>query len=381
VKTVPLGELCDINVGRTPSRAEPAYWGAGHRWLSIADMNQGHVIAETKEQITDAGARAGRIVQPGTVVLSFKLSIGKVGITEVPLYTNEAIAALPVRDRGTLDPRYLMRSLQAQDLAGDANRAAMGATLNKKSLAQIPIPLPSLDEQLRMASILDQADGLRAKRRQVLAHLDSLTQAIYEEMFGDQSFDLLTAREVMPTMRNGVSPASAGALKFQVLTLSAITQGAFDFRAAKLGTFVTEPSAEKRVSRLDFLMCRGNGNKDLVGAGVYAAEDHPDLVFPDTVIAGRVDPERVRMPFLEAAWRRNSVRRQIEAVARTTNGTYKVNQKGLAAVTLPIPPLRMQDEFGHRIGGVRSARKAVECALALDDQLFSSLQRRAFAAN
>lgn len=175
MRSATLDELCEINVGRTPARAEPAFWGSGHRWLSIADMNQGLSIRDTKEQITAAGARAGKVVQPGTVLLSFKLSIGKVAIADVPLYTNEAIAALPIKDDALLDARYLMRALQAMDLASGSNRAAMGATLNKRSLAQIQLPLVSLPEQRRIAAILDQADAIRAKRRQVRAHLDSLT--------------------------------------------------------------------------------------------------------------------------------------------------------------------------------------------------------------
>ena len=78
MRMVALTELCDINVGRTPSRDNPAFWGIGAPWLSIADMNQGREILRTKEQITSEAARAGKLVEPGTVLLSFKLSIGKV---------------------------------------------------------------------------------------------------------------------------------------------------------------------------------------------------------------------------------------------------------------------------------------------------------------
>lgn len=152
-----LHELCEINVGRTPARANLGFWGEGEPWLSIADMNQGRIITRTKEQITAAGARAGRQVPPGTVLLSFKLSIGKVALAGIPLYTNEAIAALPIRDAERLDHRYLMRALEVLDLVGDSNRAAMGATLNKATLARVRVPLPPLGEQQRIVAILDQA--------------------------------------------------------------------------------------------------------------------------------------------------------------------------------------------------------------------------------
>src|SRR5437016_11790708 len=105
-KSMRLGELCSINIGRTPARNRPEFWGPGHRWLSIADMNQGRSLRTSKEFITNTAIRECncKAVDVGTVLMSFKLSIGKVGIAEVPLYTNEAIAALPILDGQPLRP-------------------------------------------------------------------------------------------------------------------------------------------------------------------------------------------------------------------------------------------------------------------------------------
>jgi len=320
--TVALGELCRITVGRTPARAAPEYWGQGHPWLSIADMNQGLSIRSTKEQITELGATRGRQIDPGTVLLSFKLSIGKVAIAAIPLYTNEAIAALPIRRPAQLDTKYLLRTLQAMDLSTGSNRAAMGATLNQKYLSSVEIPLPPLPEQRRIVAILDQADNLRTKRRQVLAHLDTLTQFIYETVMESESFDLLGAGEIMPRMRNGVSPATGGRYLANVLTMSAITSGTFAPGSVKSGLFASEPPPDKRVSSKDFLVCRGNGNLELVGVGVSSPIDRMDLVFPDTVIAGRVEESKATIAFLEVAWRQRTVRRQIESLAALRNQAW-----------------------------------------------------------
>src|SRR5580692_1317088 len=104
--TQPLGTLCDITIGRTPSRNRPELWGGEHPWLSIADMNQGSLIRATKEKITGLGVSesGSRLIPKGTVLLSFKLSIGKVAVTDIDIFTNEAIAALPI-----LDPTKLIR--------------------------------------------------------------------------------------------------------------------------------------------------------------------------------------------------------------------------------------------------------------------------------
>lgn len=182
---ITLSELCDIQVGRTPPRADPAMWGKGVPWLSIADMSQGNEITHTKEQVTQLGAAKGKLISPGTVLLSFKLSIGKVAIAKIPMLTNEAIAALPIKDPSRLNNRYLLRILETMDLAARSNRAAMGATLNKAKLRSIRIPLPPLDEQRRIAAILDQADAIRTKRRDQLDRLGNLVSSIFLDMFGD----------------------------------------------------------------------------------------------------------------------------------------------------------------------------------------------------
>src|SRR5689334_3294562 len=113
-QTAELESLCEITIGRTPSRSRLDYWNSGsHPWLSIADMNQGRFIRTTKEKITDSAVNESgcRQVSPGTLLLSFKLSIGKVSVSDIPLYTNEAIAALTIKDRGKIDPSFLYWAL------------------------------------------------------------------------------------------------------------------------------------------------------------------------------------------------------------------------------------------------------------------------------
>jgi len=185
--SAPLGSLCEVSIGKTPSRERSDFFGPGCPWLSIADMNQGRAIKTTRETITSRAVQEAKmkLVTPGTVVMSFKLTVGKVGIAQVPLYTNEAIAHLPIRDPSRLLPEYLCWALQSVDLSRTADRAAKGVTLNSAKLKEIRIPLPPLPEQRRIAAILDQADALRAMRRQLIAQLDTLAQSIFLDMFGD----------------------------------------------------------------------------------------------------------------------------------------------------------------------------------------------------
>ena len=164
-------------------------------------------------------------------------------------------------------------------------------------------------------------------------------------MFGDDRYEVKKVKTIMRDMRNGVSPSKKGTCVEKVLTLSAITQGSFDPGSWKDGTFDECPSTDKRIRTGEFYICRGNGNRSLVGTAVYSPEVRLDLVFPDTVIAAQVDEDVILLPYLDIAWKMPSVRAQIEDNARTTNGTYKINQNIISNIELTIPPIEKQREF------------------------------------
>ena len=187
MRTVSLKEICDIQIGKTPSRSVPEYWGGELPWVTISDFAAGRIVTTTKERITRIGAvkSGSKRIPRGTLLLSFKLSLGKRAVSGGDLFTNEAIAALHVRDHDVADRDYLYWALGSIDYDRLVDRAAKGKTLNKAKLNILQIPLPPLSEQRRIAGILDSADALRAKRRAALARLETLTQSIFLDMFGD----------------------------------------------------------------------------------------------------------------------------------------------------------------------------------------------------
>ena len=188
MRTVSLREICDIQIGKTPSRSVPEYWGGELPWVTISDFAAGRIVTTTKERITRIGAvkSGSKRIPRGTLLLSFKLSLGKRAVSGCDLFTNEAIAALHVRDHDVADRDYLYWALGSIDYDRQmVDRAAKGKTLNKAKLNILQIPLPPLSEQRRIAGILDSADALRAKRRAALARLETLTQSIFLDMFGD----------------------------------------------------------------------------------------------------------------------------------------------------------------------------------------------------
>ena len=176
MRTVSLQQICDIQIGKTPSRSVPEYWGGELPWVTISDFAAGRIVTTTKERITRIGAAksGSKRIPHGTLLLSFKLSLGKRAVSGCDLFTNEAIAALQVLDHDVADRDYLYWALGSIDYDRLVDRAAKGKTLNKAKLKILQVPLPPLAEQKRIAGILDAADALRAKRREALGQLDTL---------------------------------------------------------------------------------------------------------------------------------------------------------------------------------------------------------------
>jgi type I restriction enzyme S subunit len=163
-----------------------------------------------------------------------------------------------------------------------------------------------------------------------------------------------------------------------VLTLSAVTGGRFDPEQSKNAVFDREPDESQLAMDGTFLICRGNGNLDLVGRAQVAAGAPTGTAFPDTVIACRADPNRVVNSYLLAVWSTRAVRSQIESGARTTNGTHKVNQNLLGSVVIPVPPMDLQRRFAEVAERLAEAHAASSRARSGAERLFESLLYRTF---
>ena len=387
LSTAPLGELCEVNIGRTPARERAEFWGPGSPWLSIADMNQGRDLTTTKETITDLAVRECncRAVPEDTVLLSFKLSIGKVGIARVPLYTNEAIAALPIRDTGKLFPGYLYWALQSIDLTLGLDRAAKGLTLNKAKLLEIGVPIPPLPEQRRIAEVLDRAEALRAKRRAALAQLDTLTQSIFLDMFGDPA----TNPKCWPRAKlgdlmisgpqNGLyKPASDYGSGTPILRIDAFYDGTVTNLASLKRVRVNE--AERELYGLcvgDVVVNRVN-SMEYLGKSALIPDLNEPTVFESNMMRFGVDRDRVDPLYVVEFLQTQFIKRQILTSAKNAVNQSSINQQDVTGFAINVPGLSRQREFAHRVAAVERLKVPQRISLAELDGLFASLQHRAF---
>ena len=182
-----MDEIFELQMGKTPSRGKQEYWvSKGHKWISIADLSKcGKYISETKEYLSDEAVNESGIslIPANTVLLSFKLSIGKVAITAEPMYSNEAIMSFRDRQVVELLPEYTYYMFLGKDWDSGTNKAVMGKTLNKATLSAIRIKVHDISKQREIVRVLSKVDELIVARQQQLAKLDELVKARFVEMF------------------------------------------------------------------------------------------------------------------------------------------------------------------------------------------------------
>ena len=256
-------------------------------------------------------------------------------------------------------------------------------------VARISIPLPPLPEQRRIAAILDQADALRAKRREALAQLDSLTQSIFIEMFGDpvsndRNWPAASVSDFVAGFETGKSLVAADeddqTSEFRVLKISAVTSLEFKPELAKALPLDYEPPESHFVRQGDLLFSRAN-TAELIGATALVDRAPLKLVLPDKLwrfVWYKVP--RAAPRFVQHLFRQTKFRFEIAQRASGTSGSMKnISQEKVFSVRVGLPPLALQQTFATRIQAIEALKTTHRAALAELDALFASLQHRAFS--
>ena len=192
-RVVRLGEVGELKLGRTPPRKEERFWENGViPWVSIADLNNGVVRTTTEKISLEAFEKIFKknLIPEGTLLLSFKLTIGKVAILGTPAVHNEAIASIFLDNRKKVEKTYVFYLLQTLDYDALLDAYVKGKTLNKKKLMLLPIPLPPLPEQREIARILQAVDKKIETEENRKAALEALLKSLLR--------DLMTARRRLP---------------------------------------------------------------------------------------------------------------------------------------------------------------------------------------
>ncbi len=188
-REVKLGDVCDVMIGGTPARKKKEYWDnkkqTNNIWVSIADLSKsrGSYISDSKEYVSDEGVKKSnvKLIPEGTVIMSFKLSVGKMAIAGRNLYTNEAIAGFFPKEENTLNREFLYFSLPG--LNYEVDTAIKGKTLNKSKILDVKINLPPFAQQQKIASILMSVNKQIEKTDEIIDKTEELKNGLMQGLF------------------------------------------------------------------------------------------------------------------------------------------------------------------------------------------------------
>lgn len=296
---------------------------------------------------------------------------------------------LPIKPGGSLDRRYLLHFLRTPGMVAHASNNAVGINLPRlspKVLESFKIPLPPIEEQRRIAAALDAAEALRAKRRQALVKLDSLTQAIFIDMFGDPVSNprgwredrvLADVAEVRSGITKGRKTGSDPLTAVPYLAVVNVQDGFIDLDPLKS---IEATAAEIRKCSLqlgDILLTEG-GDPDKLGRGAVWNGQVDPCIHQNHVFRVRLTDDSMTPEFLSRLLGSQRGKRYFLRMAKQTTGIASINMTQLRAFPLLEPPRAVQDEFLSRLLTVQVVDAGIKHSAEQLDILFASLQQQPF---
>lgn len=383
---VKLKDIFDLQMGKTPSRSNLEYWNTtDYKWISIADLTKtSKYIFETKEYLSKSAIKDSgiKVIPANTVVMSFKLSIGKTAITKEDMYSNEAIMAFKDKHVINILPEYIFYLFKYKNWEEGSNKAVMGKTLNKATLSEIEVEICSIEKQRQIVSILDKIMSSVDGRKQELQLLDELIKARFVEMFGDPVANdkgwkmkpLLDMGKCKNGMNfhyddSGVEISCLGVGDFKDLSVIDNT------KKLSIVSLNEMPSEEYLLKDGDIVFVRSNGNKDLVGRSLAIYPGKLPTTFSGFCIRYRIHDDEITVPYLLRVLKMESMRKKM--AGRGAN-IQNLNQQILGTLVIPVPPIELQNQFVDFVRAIDKSKVAVQKALDETQILFDSLMQKYF---
>ena len=377
-------------MGKTPTRSDLSYWQNGsYDWISISDLNTDRkYISDTKERITTKAVRESGIkkIPANTVIMSFKLSIGKTAITSHDMFSNEAIMAFIDRKVIRINPDYIYYLLHALDWNKRANKAVKGRTVNKKIISQTQVNIPDYQTQLRIVKIMDSTRKRVKIQKDILSKLDTLIKARFVEMFGDPivnpyNFKQEKLERLSCLITKGASPTWQGFNYVEdddqtlFITSENVKNGYLDLKKSK---YVENKFNDKHrrsiLQKGDFLI-------NIVGASIGRAAQYSENKLAN--INQAVALVRLKLNVI------SSVYLSIYLNSNKALDMYQKMQSNVARANLSLqnikdleiilPPIELQNEFASFVQQVDKSKVAIQKSLDETQILFDSLMQKYFS--
>lgn len=415
-----LADVARWSSGGTPKAGTPEYYDGDTPWAVIGDLSDAPV-STTSSRITQAGLdnSSAKVVDAGTVLVAMYGSIGKLGIAQVPMATNQAIACAVPNE--AVSREWLFWWLRSQrELLLAAGKGGTQSNISQTVLKAWPIPVAPTAEQKRIVAAIEEAfskldageAGLRTVRQLLKRMRDAIlasavtgrlvpqdpTDTPATKLLADLGIEPLE-QEDLPDVPDGWAWALLGSVTaigggiqkqpkrapasnpMPFLRVANVGRGTLDLgEVHEIEVFEGE-LGRYGLLRGDLLVVEGNGSPDQIGRSAMWHGEIEPCVHQNHLI--RVRPTEVLDPyFLEMQWNSPSASQRVQAVASSTSGLHTLSTGKLKGLPVVLPPIeeqaRIVTEVERQMSFVEACERAVDAGLERSAALRRSVLKAAF---
>ena len=390
-KKVKLKELCKITNGFA-FKSEKYVHTNGARVIRITNVQKGRIVDNEPKlyPFSELQNLDEYKISEGDILMSLTGNVGRVGIFPkelLPAYINQRVCRVQSANE-KLSNNYLFHFFNSDDFEKDAVRNSAGAAqlnLSSKWIENLQIPLPPIEQQKKIAAILDAADSYRQKTKALIAKYDELTQSLFLDMFGDpvsneKGFELSSVgiqckvkggkrvpkNEKLVSENTGFPYIKAGNIKSGKVTLKDLE-------------FLL-PQTRERLKR--YTVEKGDVCITVVGANIGDVGIVPDELHLANLTenANKIlikDKNVLNNYFLSKYLQMDFIQKNIGAKTMAV-GVPKLALFRIEQIELLIPPISLQKQYKERVQVIESQKAKAQASLEKAEELFNSLLQRAF---
>ena len=379
-----LGDIVEFIGGGTPDKSKPEYWNGSIPWASVKDLKSSH-LTQTQDFISDEGLKASssKLIPPNTVIIPTRMAVGRAAINSKPMAINQDLKALKPKIK--LETKFLLHLMLANALILISK--ATGATvqgIRLEHLKSLKVSIPPLEEQKRIAGILDAAEKLRQKRQHSLELLDELKQSIFVDMFlksESSDWPVEDIENLSKKIRTGPFGSQLLHSEFvdqgvAVLGIDNAVNNEFLWSKRRYISFEKYDQLKRFTVEPDDVLITIMGT---IGRCAVVPQNIPLAINTKHLCSITLDQKKMMPTYLHAAFLNHpEILRQL---GMQSKGAVMpgLNMGIIKTLKHPIPPLEIQKKFTERVMVLNEQKATLLTSHEKLDELFTSLQHKAFA--
>ncbi len=387
---VKLGDVCEMLNGFA-FRSE-GYVDDGFRIIRISNVQKGYIEDSSPVFYPLDSVEAKKYaLEENDLLISLTGNVGRVGILPrelLPATLNQRVACIKIKNESQLAKPYLFNFLNSDYFEAkciDSSKGVAQKNMSTEWLKEYEIPLPPLDEQRRIAAVLDKVSDLIAKRRAQLDKLDELVKARFVEMFGDPVLNpmkwpeqsLENMADIVSGITKGRKARETELIEVPYMAVSNVKDGYIDWTNVKTILATKSEIEQYRLLPDDVLMTEG-GDPDKLGRGAIIQKPLENCIHQNHIFRVRLNESAILPIYFAEFLQHQKAKQYFLRCAKQTTGIASINMSQLKSLPTLVPPVTIQQSFAEIVRRINKSKLTIQQSLDKLEMLKKALMQEYF---